>query len=53
MGATLTVGITVVQLTDGSTVTISTNSKSNLTETSNEGAVNQVNLRRSSWRELE
>lgn len=58
MGATLTVGITVVQLaTDGSTggslVTISTNSKGELSTTNNTSYSSSANLRRTSWRELD
>jgi type IV pilus assembly protein PilY1 len=53
MGATLTVGITVVQLTDGATETLSTNSKGDLSGTPNQSSVSAVKLRRSSWRELD
>jgi type IV pilus assembly protein PilY1 len=58
MGATLTVGATVVQLTadgasGGATVTISTNSKGEVTTTDNTSASSSAVLHRTSWRELD
>lgn len=58
MGATLTVGITVVQLAadgsnTGATMTISTNSKGEVKTTEGGSSKSEVNLRRTSWRELE
>lgn len=58
MGSTLTVGITVVQLAkdganSGSLITISTNSKGDLTTTDTSSYSGSTGLRRTSWRELD